>query len=78
MPVVTVTKYKSTETQSLEIEDGDCPACEAIRRFGCGDGVVFLVCDGKIYRCDVGGVFKFGYVLCAETTFDSADRELGS
>ncbi len=78
MSVVTVRKYKSDESQSFEIEDGECPACEAIRRFGCGDGVVFLVCGDKIYRCDVGGVFRFGYVLCGETTFELADEELAT
>lgn len=64
----------------MDVEDGDCPACAAVREGGCGDGIIFLECDGTLYRCDVSewslGERGLVCVTCEVTTAGEADFEL--
>jgi hypothetical protein len=69
-----VRKVRSTEEVTVEVEDGECPACAAIREGGCDSGVIFLECDGVVYRCEVMSLpgFRVTTVLCEVSTYEAA------
>lgn len=60
----------------MDVEEWECPACEAIREGGCGSGLIFLECDGKLYRCVVSDIGRLAVVTCEVVTAEAADDEL--
>lgn len=73
---VTVTKYRTLISVKLDIDDGDCPACAALRQFGCKEGIIFLECNGVIHRCYVAHFFGLAGALCEIVSREDADKEI--
>ncbi len=80
MAQVTVQKYRSDEKLTVEVDDGECPACAALRKGGCESGVIFLECGGTLYRCYVTEWSMGGRglvcVTCEVVSAEEVDGEL--
>jgi hypothetical protein len=74
--IVTVTKYKSVESVTFDNNPNECPACTAIQKFGSSEGILFLDCGGKLYRCDIYRFMGMILVSCSVTTPELADIEI--
>jgi hypothetical protein len=76
MKTVEVRKYKSDQKLAITLLDDECPACEAIHVGGCGEGLIFLECEGILYRCYVVRLLGMLAISCTQTTGEKADEEL--
>lgn len=76
MRTVTVTKYNSDQSTTVEIEGDECPACAALVKYGCPAGIIFLACEGELYRCKVFSLGPVRFTYCKKVSQEEAEREL--
>jgi hypothetical protein len=73
---VKVKDLHSTNSVSFELQDGECPACTAIQKFGCDSGLIFLECESIIYRCCVQRILGLVAIACSIVTYQDVYVEI--